>query len=394
MTYKELLSNYPAFKRFWIVFLIMDIGAWFSVVAIYTLLAGFEASAFIIATVAALHWLPGAIQAPITGVIIDKFDPKKLLLILIAIELATTISFLAVQSPSQIWLLMVLILVRMSAVSFYFTTFQATLPKIVGKDEALRRANELGSLSWSLAFIVGTALGALSADRFGTDISFIIDATVITIGLVMLSTINLPQKTAVVTKKVFALLKEGFDYLLSSRKLIIFIALHATVGLTSFDALATLLARENYSALVTIPIAIGAISTVRAIGLFVGPFLFRRFRDEKKLIFWLLAGQGFAIFLWAGLQHSFYISMIGIFATGLFTTTLWSATYSLILRNCDESMLGRVVAYNDMAFLLTNAFVAMMIGVLASADIALNLITALIGAIFVISAVFYKKAIA
>lgn len=391
MRYRDLLKSYPVFKRFWIVFLIMDFGAWFSIVAIYTLLANFHASALIIATVAALHWIPGAIQAPITGAIVDKVSPKKLMIVLIFVELIATAGFLIVQSVSLIWLLMVLIFIRMSAVSFYFTAFQATLPIIVGKDEALRRANELGSLSWSLAFIVGTALGALSADRFGTNLSFMIDVVVIFIGAVILIFTDLPKKANKVTSKALDMLKDGFIYLKSNRKIMLFIALHATVGLTSFDALATLLAQHKYATIISIPLAIGAINTVRAIGLFIGPFIFRYIKDEKRLIFWLLLGQGLAIFLWAGLQSSFYISMIGVFATGLFTTTLWSATYSLLLRYTDEKMLGRIVGYNDMAFMFTNATIAVIIGTLASLNVPLAAITALIGLFFVVCALLYKR---
>lgn len=390
MTYRSLLKNYPTFRRFWIVFVLMDVGAWFSSVALYTLLTRFDATALVIATIAALHWIPGAIQAPITGAIVDKVHPKKLMLTLILVEVVTTAGFLLVQSPSLIPLLMILVFVRMSAVSFYFTAFQASLPLIVGKGEPLRRANELGSLSWSLSFIAGTALGALSVNKLGTNFSFMVDVVIIFAGWLILLGVDLPQRATKVTQSAIMLLKDGVVYIRTKRKLILFILLHATVGFTNFDALVTLLAQHQYAAIVAVPVAIGAINTVRAVGMFFGPFIFRHFNDEKKLVYWLLMGQGVGVLLWASLQGNFYISMIGVFVSGLFTASLWAATYSMLLYYTDEKMLGRVVSYNDMTFMLTNALTAVLIGVLASIGASLSLVTALIGATFVVVAISYK----
>ncbi len=389
MTFRLLLREHPLFFRFWLIFLCIDFGAWFSVVAIYTLLTEFHASALIIALVAALHWLPGALQAPITGIVIDRVNAKTLMVVLIAIELITTLGFLAVRDSSLIWLLMVLVFVRMGAASFFFTTFQALLPQIVGRGEALRRANELTSLTWSLTFILGMALGGLAVAAWGTDIAFLLDAVVIAVGLGILWVLDLPKKSMLAVSSAWVLLKEGLAYLRQNRPIVGYILLHSLVGLTSFDALVTLLAQHHYSPMIAIPIAIGMINAMRALGLFIGPFIFRRFQDERRLILWLLIGQGAAIFLWAGLQFDFTLSMIGLFFTGLFTTTLWSATYSLILRHSDEAMTGRVVAYNDMVFLSMNAFTALFIGVLAGMGVALAVITALIGSFFWIAAALY-----
>jgi MFS family permease len=389
LTFRQLLVEHPLFFRFWVMFLFMDFGAWFSVVAIYTLLTDFEASALVIALVAALHWLPGALQAPITGIVIDRVDAKKLMIGLISIELITTLGFLGVRDGSLIWLLMALVFVRMSVVSFFFTAFQAMLPKIVGRGEALRRANELTSLTWSLTFILGMALGGVVVAAWGTDIAFLIDAAVIAVALGILQALNLPKKATLAVASGWTLLKEGLSYLRANRPIVGYILLHSLVGLTSFDALVTLLAQHHYSPLIAIPLAIGAINAMRALGLFVGPFIFRHFHDERQLILWLLIGQGAAIFLWAGLQFDFTLSMIGLFFTGLFTTTLWSATYSLILRHSDEAMTGRVVAYNDMTFLSMNAFTALLIGVLAGMSVPLAVITAVIGSFFWVAAAIY-----
>ena len=94
--------------------------------------------------------------------------------------------------------------------------------------------------------------------------------------------------------------------------------------------------------------------------------------------------------LWAVLQPSYYAAFIGIFLTGLFSTSIWSLTYSLIQSSVQKAYYGRVIAYNDMVFLTTNALVSLMIGILAGYGIALEMITGILGLLFFGSAVYYK----
>ena len=83
--YVNLLKCEPVLKRLSTIQLIAYFGAWFSNVAIYTLLLDINVSAEIIAFVAMLHFIAGVVQAPFSGSIIDSVKPKKLMLILIFI---------------------------------------------------------------------------------------------------------------------------------------------------------------------------------------------------------------------------------------------------------------------------------------------------------------------
>ena len=76
--YISLLKSHPVLLRLSTIQLISYFGAWFSNVAIYTLLLEMNVSAQVVAFVAMLHFLAGVIQAPISGVIIDSISPKNL----------------------------------------------------------------------------------------------------------------------------------------------------------------------------------------------------------------------------------------------------------------------------------------------------------------------------
>ena len=341
------------------------------------------------AVAAAFHWLPGALQAPISGTVVDRSDTKRLMYTLLIIEAAATVLMILIDAPSLIWLLLLLVFVKMSSASFFFTAEMALIPSLVDKEE-LRLANDVNSITWSVTFVVGMATGGLFVEYIGITEAFIFDTLTFLAALLLLTRLDIPRFAKNHAEGFIHFVKAGFLYIKQHPFLIHLILLHATVGFTAYDALVTLLAKNYYAPDVSEPLAIGFINAVRALGLAIGPFLFIRFKDQKRLLGLLLLGQGAAILLWATLQPTYYLSLLGAFVTGLFSTSIWSLTYSLLQGTVEKAFYGRVIAYNDMVFLTTNAVVSLMIGILATNGIPLEWITALLGTLFLLSAVYYR----
>ena len=155
--YLKLMQMEPILRRLSLIQLIAYFGAWFSNVAIYTLLLNMNVSATTVAFVAMLHFLAGVAQAPFSGAIIDSVKPKNLMLSLIVVEILATFSLVFINSISDLWLLYILIFVKMAAASFYFTTEMSLLPKILN-GQKLQKANELHSIIWSLSYTLGMAI--------------------------------------------------------------------------------------------------------------------------------------------------------------------------------------------------------------------------------------------
>jgi len=89
-------------------------------------------------------------------------------------------------------------------------------------------------------------------------------------------------------------------------------------------------------------------------------------------------------------MHDFYLSLFASVIVGLFTTTLWSYTYTLLQKNIDEKYYGRIVAYNDMLFLGTAAFTSFMIGFLATNDFSLQQIAIFMSGGFMLGGFYFK----
>ena len=385
--YKNLLKNNPILLRLSMIQLIAYFGAWFSNVAIYTLLLSFNVDAKVIAFTAMLHFLAGVIQAPISGSVIDKFAPKKLMLILIFIEVISTFMLLLINGISDLTLLYILIFVKMAAASFYFTTEMSLLPKILS-DKNLQKANELHSMIWSFSYTLGMALSGLFVYLLGVKFAFVVDGLMFVSAFYLLFTLKLEVESQTNKENFFLMVGDTFSYFKRTPQALHLMIVHAFVGLTAFDALVVLMVDSYYSSFIAVSLAIGILHASRAVGLVVGPLFLGNWIDNKKIVYLFIA-QALAIGLWAILMHNFYLSIFASVIVGFFTTTLWSYTYTLLQKNTDESYYGRVVAYNDMFFLGSSALTSYMIGFLYSKGLSLELVTTLIASMFVVASIYF-----
>jgi len=164
--------------------------------------------------------------------------------------------------------------------------------------------------------------------------------------------------------------------------------LHAVVGFTAFDALVVLSVEKYYVSVVAVSLGIGLVNAFRAIGLTIGPLMLGEWVNLNRLKFLFIA-EGLTIFLWGIVIENFYLSLLASVLVGFVTTTLWSYTYTLLQEHTHYDYYGRVVAYNDMIFLVTGAMVSLLIGFLVDQQFELGVIASILGSAFVVAAVYY-----
>jgi MFS family permease len=386
--YIELLKEESVLRKLSFIQLISYFGAWFSNVAIYTLLLQMDVEAGVVAFVAMLHFVAGVVQTPFSGAIIDKVQPKKLMLFLIFTEIMATFSLVMVHNQSDLFLLYILIFVKMAAASFYFTTEMSLLPKILA-GEKLQKANELHSIIWSLSYTLGMALSGFFVFYFGVVFAFVFDAFMFIIAFFLLLNVELLVQHVALKEHLFKMIQGTFFYLKKTPKAFHLMVVHAFVGLTAFDALVALMVENYYSSFIATSLALGLLHSARALGLVLGPVVLGKWVNNKNLISIFIA-QGVSIWLWAYVMEYFYLSLIASIIVGFFTTTLWSYSYTLLQKNIDAKYYGRIVAYNDMLFLSSAAFTSYMIGYLAEKSFSLEFIAVIMGCGFFIGALYYK----
>ncbi|MCF6245263.1 MAG: MFS transporter [Sulfurovum sp.] len=386
MTYLDTLKH-PVIRRLSLIQFISYFGTWFSQVALFSMIVSFGADAITIAFTAAMAMLPAVILAPIIGIIIDRIEFKKLMGILLMIEISMTLGFIFINSLEYVWVLMILIFIRSSAASILFSAEMALFPKLVS-GEMLKNTNEIHSVIWSLCYALGMAAGGVVTYYVGFNMAFTIDAVLYSIAVLLLIGLQLSIENVKHTDSNLQMIKDGFNYLKSKKKILHLILLHASIGLTSFDALITLLADLQYTSIIAVPLAIGWMNATRALGLMIGPFLISKIISKNNLHYFFIL-QGLAIILWSQLEYHFYIGLLGLFVTGLFITTLWSYTYLLIQEETDPKYMGRVISYNDMFFMLSNVVTALFIGYASKWGLSLEGITFVLGIGFFVVAGYY-----
>ncbi|QKJ24051.1 proton antiporter protein, major facilitator superfamily [Poseidonibacter lekithochrous] len=352
------------------------------------MLVEFGSTELAISVVAAMHFIPAVIIAPFSGAIIDRFKIKPLMVSLLSIELIMTLCFLTIDNQNDIWLLMIFIFVRMSAASMFFSTEMSLLAKLLN-GKALQQVNEIHSIIWSFTYAAGMAMSGIIVNFVGIKIAFIIDSMFFLVALIVFINIDFKVKASIVQDKIWELIKDGFLYIKNNRIILHLIFLHSCVGLTSFDTLVTLLAKNEYKYVIAVPLAIGISNATRAVALMIGPVFISKYVNKNNLHYVLIL-QGIAIILWGLTQFNFYVSLFTIFFTGFFTTILWSFTYALLQDQCDEKYLGRVISYNDMFFMMACVLTTLFIGLMASLT-SLAIITSILGLGFILFAFYYTR---
>jgi len=386
--YVELLRNNTTLRRLSIIQLISYFGAWFSHMGIYTLLIQLDAPVWALSAAAGFTFLPSMLLAPFSGAIIDKVDTKKFMLFLTAIEIVTVFWLMFITSLDALWILLGLIFIRMGTGSIYFQTEMSLLPKLLNNDE-LKLANEIHSMIWSISYAFGMAVAGFYIHYFGTTSAFVADMVLYCISFYLLLGLDIPSIASKHALHVKAMIWSGFVYIRENPKIMHLIFLHASVGLTAYDALIALLADHQYKQFLSIALVMGFINASRALSQVLGQFLLSRY-ITKETLFYIFIVQGIGIILWGVLQYDFYLSFIGIFVCGLFTTSLWSYTYTLLQYETDEAFYGRVIAYNDMVFMGMCTLVSFAIGILFEWGLSLSLITGGLGFFFIVFGFYWK----
>lgn len=385
--YYILLRYKPNLRVLSSVQFICYFGMWFSHTGIFALLIELDAPVWAITLAAAMAFIPNVLLAPINGVIVDRFSPKKLMMLMLFIEIITVFMLIFIDDISLLWLLFIIIFVRMGVGVVYFQTEMSLLPNLMTKKN-LKLANEIHSIIWAVSYTAGMGLAGIFIHYFGIKASFLFDFGLYIVGLGLISRLKAPAVIKTTSQNIFNMMKEGLGYIKANPVLMHIIFLHSFVGVTAYDNLVALMAKYQYKEIMSISLIIGFMNMTRAISLVVGPMILSKFINNKTLI-WLFIGEFLGIGLWAALQFDYYLGLIGLVAAGFCTSTLWSYTFTMLQNSCDKRFYGRVIAYKDMVYYLVSATISFMIGVLYESGVSLAMITFLMAVIFLFGALYY-----
>src|SRR5262245_34175573 len=174
--YFSFLQFRPKFRSLWLAQVISLTGDWFNTIASVIIVNRYAASGLAVGGLFIARALPPFLLGPVAGVVADRFDRRKVLILSDVLRAGIVLGFLLVDRPERLWLLYVLTILQFSVSTFFEPARAALVPALVENDELLK-ANTLASVTWSAMLTLGGAIGGLTASLFGVRVSLIVDAS-------------------------------------------------------------------------------------------------------------------------------------------------------------------------------------------------------------------------
>ena len=174
-TYSELLKGNKNFRRLWTGQMISELGTWFSFIAELGLVRMFSGSALATTALMLARLLPFLVVAPIAGVFVDRRSRKQIMIATDLLRAAVALVYLAAASLGSVWAVCVCSAMMSSLAVFFEAAKNASIPNLVTQRELLT-ANVLMFSTRFLQFTLGSALGGVTAARFGYNIAFVVDS--------------------------------------------------------------------------------------------------------------------------------------------------------------------------------------------------------------------------
>ncbi|MEZ4428218.1 MAG: MFS transporter [Nannocystaceae bacterium] len=177
-----------SFRRLWIADTISMFGDWFTYVAVGLLALTEGEGLLAVAVVLVAHTLPRAALAPLAGRLADRVDRRAILVVVSLGRAAAVLGMVAGAVDGALWIVQALLLLRMALGAFTEPAASAALPQLVALEE-LGPANALISVTWSVVFAVGVALGGVATAWIGPVGALLVDAATFVVAALLFSTL-------------------------------------------------------------------------------------------------------------------------------------------------------------------------------------------------------------
>ncbi len=391
-----LLRGNRDFRRLFTAQVVSYCGDWFATVAMIGLVLDLTGSALAASLVFVAQSLPAFLMTPFAGPVADRFDRKKVMVVVSAMQVGAALLFLLARSPGTVWLAFAAQMLITALGAFFGPASQAAVPNLVDPED-LVPATTLISATWGAMLAIGSALGAIFATVFGRDAAFMADAASFVLAGLIITSIRRPTSAAVThvrsRMRPFADTREALAYARRDHSMLYLLLSKGGFGLASGTVgMLAILATDSFGAGDG---GTGLLLAARGIGVVAGPVLAGRLARTTDVpgilrvcalscisygITYALVGQAPALIV------AFALVLIAHLGGGAQWTL---STIGLQLTTPDD-MRGRIMAADFALATLSMAISYSLAGVLESV-IGVSGVLALFGAFGVLWGLFYLR---
>ncbi|MBI5966224.1 MAG: MFS transporter [Chloroflexi bacterium] len=367
---KELLKIQD-YRLLWFGQIISDMGDSMTNLALLLLANHLTGSTAALATMAILLALPSLTVGLFAGVIVDRADRKRVMIISDILRAIFVIGFILVDNQQKIWILYSIGFIQAAIATFFNPARGALIPNIVPK-EVLLSANSISQTSRIIFGLIGTGLAGFMIGQFDLYWPlFIVDSLTFLVSALLILKIQHAQRPGleiepISFKRIFSELGKGLKLTFSNRILTGAIIAFA-VTMLGLGAVNILLIPLLVDDLMVTETWFAAVEFSQTAGMILAGALVAALAARLKPTNILAAGLillGIDV-AFMSLSSNIWHIMIILFFAGLFVTPIQASGSTIIQIAVPDNVRGRTGSANN-ALITTAQLVSMgLAGVLA-----------------------------
>ena len=356
-----------AFFRLWVAQVVSALGDWLGFLAITILAAsvGSGSGAGAVGLVMSARIIPGFFLAPVAGVMIDRWDRKK---VMVACDVGRGAVIASLPFVHSVAGLVLASLILEIGTLLWSPAKEASVPNIVPTDR-LTSANSLSLVAaygtfpiaavfFALLATAAKALGGVDALHFfktdQTALAFYVDTATFLLSALLISTLALPdaarrakQKTNGDKRVDFALtfheLKEGWQFIFVN-PVVRSVNLGLATGLIGGGMVVPLGSIFSRDILDAGPAGYGVFITALGFGVAAGVLLLSvtQKRLPKARVFELAIFFAGVSLIYSASMSTLVLAIIGVFVLGICGGAVYVVGFTLLHENVDDALRGRI----------------------------------------------------
>jgi predicted MFS family arabinose efflux permease len=344
--------QYRDFRLMWIGACTSSVGTWMQIVAQGWLIYRLSHSALLLALDQFLGGLPIFLFSLIGGVVADRAERRKILLMSQYVQMASALllTVLVAAGWVHVWQILCLSFVSGLAQAFGGPAYQALIPTLV-KREDIPNAIALNSIQFNLAVTIGPALAGQALAKLGEKWCFGLNALsfvapVISLSMISATFLPAPTKESMVTS-----LKEGIKFVRRQESMaaLIVIAFCMTALSMPLRTYIPVFVKDIFH---RGPETYGSLLSMMGIGSVCGSLaIASRGNILKKgrmaLLMLLVLGAGIAVF---SISRRLPLSYAMLVLVGASMMAAFATVSSLVQLTTTDAMRGRVMSVYNCAF--------------------------------------------
>ncbi len=353
----------PEFRKLWNSMAFSSFGDWLGLLATTALaqeLAGgnYKKANFAIAGVFIVRLLPAVLLGPIAGVIADRFDRRRLMIVCDILRFGFYLSIPLVHN--YIWLYTATVIVE-AITLFWSPAKEASVPNLVPKDK-LENANQVtllasygtapvAALIFSVLAGVAVAISSFASKRFAStaDLALYLDAlSFLYTAWVVFRLHSIPKGPAALSTKsenIGKSLSEGFKFVSKSKIIsgLVFGMLGAFFAAGAVIGLARTFVGDLRAGDAAYGVLFGSVFTGLAIGIALGPKIFSQFSRRRIFGAALTVSSAFLVAL--SLVSNLVLALIMTVFLGAFAGLSWVTGFTMLGMEVENEVRGRIFAF-------------------------------------------------